>query len=65
MLADGIEVTGASLDNGLLHIDLVQTMPEQTVRKIEIKQADGGNDAEAIDVTPGKKGNGKSSRKTD
>ncbi len=37
VLADGVEVKGAALDNGLLHIDLVQVEPERTARKIEIK----------------------------
>lgn len=36
VLADGIEVTGASLDNGLLNIDLVRPLSETKIRKIEI-----------------------------
>jgi HSP20 family molecular chaperone IbpA len=36
VLADGIEVSGAHLDNGLLHIDLVRHEPESTAKKIEI-----------------------------
>ena len=36
VLADGIEVDSASLDNGLLSIDLVRPEPERLVRKIEI-----------------------------
>jgi HSP20 family molecular chaperone IbpA len=36
VLADGIEVQTASLDNGLLCIDLVRPQPERVVRKIEI-----------------------------
>jgi len=39
VLADGIEVAAASLDNGLLSIDLKRPQPERLVRKIEI--ADG------------------------
>ena len=39
VLAEGIEVAGAWLDNGLLHIDLVRPSPESRVRQIEIKQA--------------------------
>jgi hypothetical protein len=31
-------VDSAALDNGLLDIDLVQPVPAQTVRNIEIKQ---------------------------
>lgn len=37
ILADGIEVLGASLDNGLLHIDMERQEPESTARKINIK----------------------------
>jgi molecular chaperone IbpA len=41
-LADHIKVVGASLDNGLLHVDLVREIPEaMKPRKIEI--ANGGS----------------------
>lgn len=36
VLAEGIEVTGASLDRGLLHIDLSRPPPETQVREIKI-----------------------------
>lgn len=36
ILADGIQVTDAVLDNGLLHINLFQPAPESQVRRIEI-----------------------------
>lgn len=36
ILADGVEVTGASLNNGLLHIELQRLVPEAKIRKIEI-----------------------------
>jgi HSP20 family molecular chaperone IbpA len=36
VLADGIEVKGADLANGLLSIDLVRHEPERLVRRIEI-----------------------------
>jgi HSP20 family molecular chaperone IbpA len=39
VLVDGIEVVGADLDNGLLHIDLKRPMPESRVRTIEIQGA--------------------------
>src|SRR5580700_6771613 len=39
VLAEGIEVASASLDNGLLNIDLVRPMPESRVRTVEIRQA--------------------------
>jgi HSP20 family molecular chaperone IbpA len=41
LLADGIEVTGAMLDNGLLHIDLERPLPEPTVRTIAIGRRNG------------------------
>jgi len=51
VLADGIEITGASLDNGLLHVDLEQHIPEPEVRTIEIRKADGsGNRGKTIEV---------------
>ena len=47
-LADHVEVTGASLDNGLLHIDLVREIPEtMKPRKIQIG---GGAKAKQIDA---------------
>src|SRR5262245_9432733 len=36
VLADGIEVRSAELDDGLLSIDLVRRQPERAVRRIEI-----------------------------
>src|ERR1700757_4012662 len=43
VLAEGIEVKGAWLDNGLLHIDLVRPQPESRVKTIQINRANGGN----------------------
>ena len=37
VLAEGIEVRGAWLDNGLLHVDLVRPMVEPKVRTIQIR----------------------------
>ena len=37
VLAEGIEVSGARLDNGLLHIDLVRPEIESRVRTVEIE----------------------------
>jgi len=37
VLAEGIEVSGANLSNGLLEIDLVRIQPERIIRKISIK----------------------------
>ncbi len=42
VLADGIEVTGATLDAGLLHIDLVRPQVEASTRTIEIREAGQG-----------------------
>lgn len=39
VLADGIEVVGAHLDNGLLHVDLARPRSEALVRTIQIKPA--------------------------
>lgn len=55
VLADGIEVLGASLDNGLLHIEMERIEPESTARKIKIANkpalANGkSSSAQAIDV---------------
>lgn len=36
VLADGVEVRGAWLENGLLHIDLTRQQPQSVVRKIKI-----------------------------
>ena len=36
LLADGVEVSGAALANGLLHIDLSRSVPESVVQTIQI-----------------------------
>jgi HSP20 family molecular chaperone IbpA len=36
VLAEGIEVSGAHMDNGLLHIDLVRPVPETVIKTIDI-----------------------------
>ncbi len=36
VMAEGIEVTAAWLDNGLLHVDLARPVPDVKVRKIRI-----------------------------
>ena len=38
VLADGVEVTGARLENGLLHVVLRRSVPEAVVRRIEISR---------------------------
>ncbi|MBO0737610.1 MAG: Hsp20 family protein [Alphaproteobacteria bacterium] len=40
VLAEGIEVKGAWLDNGLLHIDLVRPQIESRVHTVEIRSAE-------------------------
>jgi HSP20 family molecular chaperone IbpA len=39
VLAEGIEVSAATLDNGLLHIDLMRPVPEPKTRTIRIDNA--------------------------
>ena len=41
VLAEGIEVLGASMDNGLLSIDLERLQPEPEVRTIKIESGGG------------------------
>lgn len=41
VLAEGIEVTGADMDNGLLHVDLERIVPEQEIRTIKISNKHG------------------------
>ena len=43
VLAESIEVKGAWLDNGLLHIDLARPQPEVRVKTIEITKNSGPN----------------------
>jgi len=40
VLADGVEVAGADLENGLLHVDLERAEPEVVVRKVKIGERD-------------------------
>ncbi len=53
MLAEGIEVKGASLDNGLLHVELERPPVEIKVRSVAIKTGDAARKAapQTIDVT--------------
>ena len=50
VLAEGIEVTGASLDNGLLHIDLMRPLIEPKVRRVEIRADGKSATQQAIDI---------------
>lgn len=38
LLAEGVEVSGAQLANGLLHIDLSRSVPEKIVQTIDINR---------------------------
>ncbi|HJQ56333.1 MAG TPA: Hsp20 family protein [Vineibacter sp.] len=53
MLADGIEVVGAKLENGLLAIDLARPVAEPKVKTIRIDTADAAKTSrgKTIDVT--------------
>ena len=48
ILAEGIDVAGATLDNGLLNVDLHREVPEPQIKSIEIKSAK--NSAQTIDM---------------
>lgn len=39
VLAEGLEIAGANLDKGLLHIDVRRPVPQTTVRNIDIRTA--------------------------
>lgn len=38
VLAEGVEVTGAAMENGLLHIDLARAEPEAVVQTVTIRK---------------------------
>lgn len=42
VLAEGIEIEAATLDNGLLTIDLTRPQPQPVIRKIDIRTAGKG-----------------------
>lgn len=41
VLADGVDVDGATTENGLLHIDLKRSVPEAVIQTIEIGKGKG------------------------
>lgn len=49
VLADGIEVVGAWLENGLLHVDLGRRAAEQRVKRVEIRGSDSPTNGKAHD----------------
>ena len=53
VLAEGIEVQGATMDNGLLYIELERIVPEPEVRTIKIESGPSGSkgkSSKTIDV---------------
>jgi HSP20 family molecular chaperone IbpA len=53
VLAEGIEVRGAEMVNGLLHVDLERPVPQPKVTHVEIKSATKKkNTQKTIDVEP-------------
>ena len=55
VLSDEIEVSGATLDNGLLNIDLKYLMPETTIQTIKIDAAEKKEDSEKTKTIEHKK----------
>ena len=57
VLAEGIEIVGADLDNGLLHVNLKRPVVETETRTIEINVPGGSQRPElrAIDIEPEEK----------
>ncbi len=49
VLADGLEVSDATLDNGLLNIDLKRPQPDTRVRTVQIRKKSRGT-AQTVDV---------------
>ena len=52
VLAEGIEVRGAWLDNGLLHIDLARPQPESKVKTIRITRSGSNGQGRIMDASP-------------
>lgn len=52
VLAEGIEVTAAKLEDGLLHVELYRPMPEPEIKSIKIEKGAGNGKAKpaTIDV---------------
>jgi HSP20 family molecular chaperone IbpA len=45
VLADGVEVSGATMEHGLLHVDLMRSVPETVVQTIKINGKTQGGTA--------------------
>ena len=50
VLAEGIEVQDAHMDNGLLHIDLQRPEPARMVRTVSIRRRDGENTSHGVTI---------------
>ncbi|MBL4667548.1 MAG: Hsp20 family protein [Sneathiella sp.] len=48
VLAEGVQVAGAEMDSGLLHIDLQLPVQKKDVKQIEINVKDSGRDIKTI-----------------
>ena len=57
VLAEGIEIVGAEVDNGLLHIDLKRPVPAAQSRTIEIRSKEGARrpNLKSINIEPEEK----------
>jgi HSP20 family molecular chaperone IbpA len=53
VLAEGVEVTGARMENGLLHVDLNRSEPRNVVRTIQIDAGRGGSTRGRDETGPG------------
>ncbi|MDX1738291.1 MAG: Hsp20 family protein [Alphaproteobacteria bacterium] len=51
LLAEGIDIEGAYMESGLLHIELRQPLPEQQIQKIEIKKPSKSANTKAVGKT--------------
>jgi HSP20 family molecular chaperone IbpA len=52
VLAEGIEVIGASLDNGLLNINLRRPEPQSRVRRIDITRSARSSSQKTLEIGP-------------
>lgn len=59
ILSEDIEVISASLDNGLLNVDLRRIMPETTVQTIKISAGKDKGKSQVLDVSGDKSGESK------
>ncbi|WP_169569467.1 Hsp20 family protein [Sneathiella limimaris] len=48
VLAEGVKVVGAEMDNGLLHVDLRLPIEKSDIRQIEINDKNGGQSLKTI-----------------